>query len=95
MQRRGIQTMIYEGLGLPRVEFAAADVRDDDDYVRTYLPTYPSTHPPTDSPIYLLTYLLSGALYSLPRVPVRRRSLSAAPSQPPSLTLSSLSLLCT
>lgn len=37
MQRRGIQTMIYEGLGLPRIEFATDD--DDDDY-DAYLATF-------------------------------------------------------
>jgi len=41
MQRRGIQTMIYEGLGLPRIEFATDD-DDDDDYddYDAYLATF-------------------------------------------------------
>lgn len=48
--------MIYEGLGLPRVEFAAADARDDDydAYVPTYVPIYPL--PLTYLSTYLPTY---------------------------------------
>lgn len=38
MHRRGIQTMIYEGLGLPCIEFVADDNDVDDDYPR--VPSY-------------------------------------------------------
>lgn len=83
MQRRGIQTMIYEGLGLPRVEFAAADVRDNDYDARTYPPTLLSPIPAT----YLLTYLFSGAPYSLLRVPTTvLLSSSLSPSRPSSIS---------
>lgn len=46
--------MIYEGLGLPRVEFAAADVRDNDydAYVPTYLTYFHLSQLPTYSPTY-------------------------------------------
>lgn len=57
--------MIYEGLGLPRVEFAAADVRDNDydAYVPTYLTlTYPS-YLPTHLSIFGSSLLFASSTY--------------------------------
>lgn len=57
--------MIYESLGLPRVEFAAADVRDNDydAYVPTYLTlTYPS-YLPTHLSIFGSSLLFASSTY--------------------------------